>query len=191
MLRLLFCLACALILLASSVASSAIVEHSFHVKNLTVRRLCSEQVVTTVNGSLPGPTISVQEGDTLVVHVFNESPYNMTLHWHGVFQLLSAWADGAGMITQCPISPGEKRKEDVVVAGEEKLTVEKSSRWRRKGDSRGGGEKKKKMQRGEREKRSGHSYPFPKPNGEVPILLGEWWNANVVVVETQALATGA
>lgn len=52
------------------------------VKNLTVRRLCHEQVITAVNGSLPGPTIRVKEGDTLVVHVFNESPYNLTIHWY-------------------------------------------------------------------------------------------------------------
>ncbi|XP_022743596.1 laccase-7-like [Durio zibethinus] len=39
--------------------------------------------------------------------------------------------------------------------------------------------------------RAGHSYPFPKPYKEVPIILGEWWNANVVDVENLALATGA
>ncbi|KAJ6913232.1 hypothetical protein NC651_015671 [Populus alba x Populus x berolinensis] len=39
--------------------------------------------------------------------------------------------------------------------------------------------------------RSGHPYPFPKPDKEVPILFGEWWNANVVDVENQALASGS
>ncbi|KAH8485002.1 hypothetical protein H0E87_026683, partial [Populus deltoides] len=81
MLRLLFLLTWALALLASSVASAAIVERSFYVKNLTVRRLCSEQVVTAVNGSLPGPTLRVREGDTLIVHVFNKSPYDLSIHW--------------------------------------------------------------------------------------------------------------
>jgi len=38
-------------------------------------------VITAVNGSLPGPTINVEEGDTLVVHAINDSPYNITLHW--------------------------------------------------------------------------------------------------------------
>lgn len=53
----------------------------FQVGNLTVSRLCEDRVITAVNGQLPGPTIEVDEGDTLVVHVTNESPYNMSIHW--------------------------------------------------------------------------------------------------------------
>ncbi|KAJ6362933.1 hypothetical protein OIU78_003177 [Salix suchowensis] len=179
MLRLLFCLA--LILEASSVASAAIVEHSFHVQNLTVRPLCTAQVVTAVNGSLPGPTLRVREGDTLVVHVFNKSPYNMTIHWHGVFQLFSAWADGAGMITQCPIPPGGKYTYKF------KLLKQEGTLW---WHAHVGSLRATVYGALIICPRSGQSYPFPKPDGEVPILLGEWWNANVVDVETQALATG-
>ncbi|KAK8639018.1 hypothetical protein V6N13_137420 [Hibiscus sabdariffa] len=77
-----FLFACTLLLLAASAASATgIVERTFYVKNMTVSRLCKTQVITTVNGSLPGPTIHVQEGDTLVVHVINQSPYNITIHW--------------------------------------------------------------------------------------------------------------
>nr|TKR90159.1 hypothetical protein D5086_0000235390 [Populus alba] len=182
MLRLLFLLTCALALLASSVASAAIVEHSFYVQNLTVRRLCSEQVVTAVNGSMPGPTLRVREGDTLIVHVFNKSPYNLSIHWHGVFQLLSAWADGPSMVTQCPIPPGGKYTYKFELLQQEgtlwwhahvsflRATVYGALIIR---------------------PRSGHPYPFPKPHREVPILLGEWWNANVVDVENQAEAIGA
>ncbi|KAJ9185297.1 hypothetical protein P3X46_004949 [Hevea brasiliensis] len=177
----LFLLLCASALLASSVASAAIVEHSFHVKNLTLRRLCSEQVVTAVNGSLPGPTLRVREGDTLVVHVSNESPYNVTIHWHGIFQKLSGWADGPNMVTQCPIIPGSSYTYRFKVIKQEgtlwwhahvltlRATVYGALIIR---------------------PRSGHSYPFPKPDKEVPILLGEWWNANIIDVENQALATG-
>ncbi|XP_011008003.1 PREDICTED: laccase-7-like [Populus euphratica] len=182
MLRLLFLLTCALALLASSVASAAIVEHSFYVKNRTVRRLCSEQVVTAVNGSLPGPTLRVREGDTLIVHVFNKSPYDMSIHWHGVFQLLSAWADGPSMVTQCPITPGGKYTYKF------KLLQQEGTLWWHAHFS---------LLRATVygaliiRPRSGHPYPFPKPNKEVPILLGEWWNANVADIERQAAATGA
>ncbi|KAG6474180.1 hypothetical protein ZIOFF_068104 [Zingiber officinale] len=62
------------------VADAAIVEHTFNVGNLSVRRLCQDTVITAVNGQMPGPTIEVNEGDTLVVHVINDSPYNMTIH---------------------------------------------------------------------------------------------------------------
>ncbi|KAA8518976.1 hypothetical protein F0562_016250 [Nyssa sinensis] len=133
-----FLLACAIVLLASSFASADIVEHSFHVQNLTVKRLCHTQVINAVNGSLPGPKIRVREGDTLVVHVFNKSPYNLTIHWHGIFQLLSGWADGPVYVTQCPILPGNS-----------------------------------------------YTYRF-----NITRQEGEWWDANVIDVENQALVSG-
>ncbi|XP_023876557.2 laccase-7 [Quercus suber] len=174
-------LACALALLASSMASAAIVEHSFHVQNLTVRRLCNEQVITAVNGSLPGPTIRVQEGDILVVHVFNKSPYNITIHWHGIFQKLSGWADGPEYVTQCPIVPGNSYTYKFKITGQEgTLWWHAHAAWLRA------------TVYGALiiHPKSGHSHPFPKPDKEVPILLGEWWNANVIDVANQGLATG-
>ncbi|KAJ4830027.1 Laccase-7 [Turnera subulata] len=175
-------LVCALAFLASQLASAEIVEHSFHVKNLTIGRLCRQHVITAVNGSLPGPTIRVREGDTLVVHVFNQSPFNMTIHWHGIFQKLTPWADGPDMITQCPIGPGGSYTYKFNIIDQEgtlwwhahvsmlRATVYGALIIR---------------------PRSGHSYPFPKPDKEIPILLGEWWNANVVDVLNQAFETGA
>uniref|UniRef100_A0A2N9IPE6 Laccase n=1 Tax=Fagus sylvatica TaxID=28930 RepID=A0A2N9IPE6_FAGSY len=174
-------LACALALLATSMASAAIVEHSFSVQNLTVRRLCNEQVITAVNGSLPGPTIRVREGDILVVHVFNKSPYNITIHWHGIFQLLSGWADGPEYVTQCPILPGNSYIYKFKITGQEgTLWWHAHSAWLRA------------TVHGALiiHPKSGRSYPFPKPHKEVPILLGEWWNANVVDVENEGLASG-
>lgn len=51
------------------------------VQNQTVNRMCRQQVITTVNGTLPGPTIYAKEGDSLVIHVHNVSPYSITIHW--------------------------------------------------------------------------------------------------------------
>ncbi|KAJ1411263.1 Multicopper oxidase, type 3 [Sesbania bispinosa] len=70
-----------LLLAASSMASAAIVEHTFNVEDISMQKLCRPQVITAVNGSLPGPTINAREGDTVVVHVVNKSPYNLTVHW--------------------------------------------------------------------------------------------------------------
>ncbi|XP_028076900.1 laccase-7-like [Camellia sinensis] len=81
MARPLLLLACAFAFLASSLSFAAIVEHTFHVQNLTVQLLCHQRVIIAVNGNLPGPRIQVHEGDTLVGHVFNKSPYNLTIHW--------------------------------------------------------------------------------------------------------------
>ncbi|KAI3474799.1 hypothetical protein Pfo_030058 [Paulownia fortunei] len=169
------------VLACSSFASAAIVEHSFHVQNLTVNRLCRNQVITAVNGSLPGPVLRVHEGDTLVVHVFNKSPYNLTIHWHGIFQLLSGWADGPEFATQCPIRPGQSYTYRFTITRQEgTLWWHAHVQWLRA------------TVYGALiiRPRSGY-YPFPKPHREVPIVLGEWWNANVIDVENQALATGA
>lgn len=38
--------------------------------------------------------------------------------------------------------------------------------------------------------RSPKSFPFPKPDHQVPILLGEWWNADIIQLENEALAVG-
>ncbi|KAK4354106.1 hypothetical protein RND71_026300 [Anisodus tanguticus] len=76
-----FLFACAIALLASSsMVSAEVIKLSFHVQNLTINRLCRRQVITAVDGSLPGPNLHVREGDTLVVHVFNKSPYDLTIH---------------------------------------------------------------------------------------------------------------
>ncbi|XVE61989.1 hypothetical protein DITRI_Ditri06bG0082600 [Diplodiscus trichospermus] len=173
---------CVLLLLVASTASAAkIVEHTFYVQNLTVNKLCKSQVITAVNDSLPGPTIHVREGDTLIVHVFNKSPYNLTIHWHGVFQKLSCWADGPNMATQCPVRPGNKYTYKFrIIKQEGTLWWHAHVSWLRA------------TVYGALiiRPRAGSSYPFPKPYKEVPIIFGEWWNANVMDVENQALATG-
>ncbi|KAI3952398.1 hypothetical protein MKX01_005265 [Papaver californicum] len=165
----------------SSMIYAKVVEHTFHVGNMTVRRMCQERTIIAVNGVLPGPTILVNEGDTLVVHVLNESPYDVSIHWHGVFQLFSAWADGPAYATQCPMKPGNKYTYKF------KVTKQEGTLWWHAHVSymratvygaliiRPG---------------PGRKYPFPKPYREVPIMIGEWWNANVMDVEQIGMTTG-
>ncbi|KAG5550375.1 hypothetical protein RHGRI_015361 [Rhododendron griersonianum] len=162
-------------------ASAEIVEHSFYVQNITMNRLCKQQVINAVNGSLPGPTIQVHEGDTVIIHVFNKCPYNLTIHWHGIFQLHSAWADGPEYVTQCPILPGNKYTYKFTITGQEgTLWWHAHAQWLRS------------TVHGALiiRPRKGYTYPFPKPFEEFPILLGEWWNANIIEIEEQALADG-
>ena len=37
--------------------------------------------VSTVNGMLPGPTVQINEGDTLIVEVTSEVDTDVTIHW--------------------------------------------------------------------------------------------------------------
>jgi FtsP/CotA-like multicopper oxidase with cupredoxin domain len=58
------------------------------------------------NGSCPGPTIQVQQGDRVRVIFENRLPESTTLHWHGLE--LPIEQDGVPYISQKPVAPGEK-----------------------------------------------------------------------------------
>src|SRR6476661_9345515 len=56
------------------------------------------------NGSIPGPTLKVQQGSEVVVHVTNEGDLDTTVHWHGL--RLENKYDGVPHETQTPIPVG-------------------------------------------------------------------------------------
>ncbi|CAA6656766.1 unnamed protein product [Spirodela intermedia] len=172
MARFLF-VACTL-LLVSAVARAGIVKYTFNVSEMKIRRLCQERTIVTVNGLFPGPTINAREGDAVVIRVVNQ---------HGIFQLLSGWADGPSYVTQCPIRPGNSYTYRFKIVGQEgtlwwhahvsflRATVHGALIILPRAGTK--------------------AYPFPKPYREVPSFsVREWWNANVVDVEDEALTTG-
>lgn len=69
---------------------------------------CVEHVVMGINGQFPGPTIRAQAGDTVHVELTNKLPTEgVVIHWHGIRQHGTPWADGTASISQCVINPGE------------------------------------------------------------------------------------
>src|SRR5438445_3401883 len=58
------------------------------------------------NGSCPGPTIQVQQGDRVRVVFENRLPESTSLHWHGLE--IPIEQDGVPYISQKPVAPGEK-----------------------------------------------------------------------------------
>jgi manganese oxidase len=56
------------------------------------------------NGSCPGPTIQVQQGDRVRVMFENHLPESTTLHWHGLE--IPIEQDGVPWISQKPVPPG-------------------------------------------------------------------------------------
>ncbi|GLJ52116.1 hypothetical protein SUGI_1108480 [Cryptomeria japonica] len=79
---------------------------TFVIKETPITRQCQRRNIITVNGQFNGTTLYVHRGDTLIVKTYNTAPHNATIHWHGVRQIRSGWADGPGYITQCPIQQG-------------------------------------------------------------------------------------
>jgi manganese oxidase len=57
------------------------------------------------NGSSPGPTIQVTQGDRVRIHVENALPESTSMHWHGLEVPIDQ--DGVPFISQKPIAPGE------------------------------------------------------------------------------------
>jgi FtsP/CotA-like multicopper oxidase with cupredoxin domain len=57
------------------------------------------------NGSCPGPTIQVNEGDRVRVFFENALPESTSLHWHGLE--VPVEQDGVPWISQKPVAPGE------------------------------------------------------------------------------------
>ena len=64
------------------------------------------KVIIGVNGLLPGPTLIVDEGSTVIAYVNNNLTQEATsIHWHGMKQYNTPWMDGVAEVTQCPIKP--------------------------------------------------------------------------------------
>ncbi|XP_020085980.1 laccase-3-like [Ananas comosus] len=168
--------------LAFTCASGEIHYHEFVIQATPVKRLCEMHNIITVNGLFPGPTLEVRNGDTLVIKAINQALYNVTLHWHGIRQLRTAWADGPEFVTQCPIRPGESYIYRFTIEGQEgTLWWHAHSMWLRA------------TVYGALiiYPEEGSIYPFTMPKREFPILLGQWWNRDPNDVLRQAMITGA
>ncbi|KAG7091761.1 hypothetical protein E1B28_008162 [Marasmius oreades] len=71
----------------------------------------------TLNGSFIGPTITGKKDDQFKINVINllndpELERTTTIHWHGLTQDFTNWADGTASVTQCPISPNASFEYD-------------------------------------------------------------------------------
>ncbi|KAM7511307.1 hypothetical protein LguiB_010182 [Lonicera macranthoides] len=162
-------------------ANRGIRNYNFVVNEATYERLCETKKILTVNGQFPGQALYARKGDTIIVNVINNGVYNITIHWHGVNLPRNPWSDGPEYVTQCPIQPGNKFSQKVIFSIEEgTLWWHAHSDWSRA------------TVHGAIIifPKHGTDYPFPKPDVEVPIILGEWWKADVMEVLRQAVATG-
>ncbi|XP_071741104.1 laccase-13-like [Rutidosis leptorrhynchoides] len=166
---------------SSSAANTETHFRDFVVQETPVKRLCRTKNIITVNGQFPGPTLEVWDGDTLVVNVLNNARYNVTIHWHGIRQLGRPWADGPDRVTQCPIQPGASYTYRFTIINQEgTLWWHAHSQWLRA------------TVYGALiiYPKRGSTYPLELPNLEIPILLGQWWNQDIISVLNQALFSG-
>ncbi|KAK9029201.1 hypothetical protein GQ457_12G028200 [Hibiscus cannabinus] len=155
--------------------------YKFNVVLKNTTRMCSSKPIVTVNGRYPGPTLVAREDDTVLVKVVNHVKYNLSIHWHGIRQVRTGWADGPAYITQCPIQPGQSYVYNFTITGQRgtlwwhahilwlRATVHGAIVILPKRDV---------------------PYPFPKPHKEEVVILGEWWKSDVEAVINEALKSG-
>jgi FtsP/CotA-like multicopper oxidase with cupredoxin domain len=63
------------------------------------------RMATTINGSIPGPTLRWREGEAVTIRVHNRLSVDTSIHWHGI--LLPYEMDGVPGISFKGIPPGE------------------------------------------------------------------------------------
>jgi CopA family copper-resistance protein len=63
------------------------------------------RMATTINGSIPAPTLKLREGDTVTIRVTNRLREATSIHWHGI--ILPYQMDGVPGISFPGIPPGE------------------------------------------------------------------------------------
>ncbi|KAG5106459.1 hypothetical protein JHK82_043429 [Glycine max] len=155
--------------------------YTFNVEYLNVTRLCHTRNILSVNGKFPGPRLVAREGDRVVVKVVNQVSNNVSIHWHGIRQITTGWADGPAYVTQCPIQTNQSYTYNFTIVGQRgTLLWHAHISWLRatiygpiiilpKHNE---------------------SFPFEKPHKEIPILFGEWFNVDPEAVISQALQTG-
>ncbi|XP_038881079.1 laccase-4-like [Benincasa hispida] len=148
-------------------------------KNTT--KLCSSKQIVTVNGKFPGPTIYAREDDTVLINVVNHVQYNLSIHWHGVRQLRTGWADGPAYITQCPIPSGKSYLYNFTITGQRGTLLWHAHILWLRATVHGAVVILPKR---------GVPYPFPAPHKEVVVVLAEWWKSDTEAVINEALKSG-
>ncbi|KAI9459879.1 laccase [Lactarius psammicola] len=75
------------------------------------------------DGVFPGPIIRGTKGGTFNINVVDKLKDNSldlatSIHWHGLFQRRTAYADGPAFVTQCPLIPNEAFQYTFQVPGQ-------------------------------------------------------------------------
>ncbi|KAI3964058.1 hypothetical protein MKW92_014301 [Papaver armeniacum] len=129
---------------------------------------CVENTVIGINGQFPGPEIRAKAGDTIVVNLSNKlnTKEGLVIHWHGIRQLDTPWADGTASVSQCAINPG--------ATFQYRFIVDRAGTYFYHGHYE--------MQRAAGlygllivDVADGKVEPFPY-QGEINLLLSDWWH---------------
>ncbi len=89
------------IMIAGVSFAQTVVRYDLVIQDTLVNFSGKERNAISINGRIPGPTLSFIEGDTAEIHVFNNMDHETSIHWHGL--LLPNEQDGVPYLTTTPI----------------------------------------------------------------------------------------
>ncbi|KAI9428413.1 laccase [Lactarius indigo] len=110
---------CSLAILLAAVSGSVLASigpiGQLQIKNTIVAPDGFRRIATVAGGGVTGPLIQGTKGDAFSIDVRNQLVSKSldlvtSVHWHGIFQKGSNYADGGSFVNQCPIVPRESFK---------------------------------------------------------------------------------
>ncbi|KAK7687294.1 Laccase [Cerrena zonata] len=115
--------------LLSAAISAAVVNAAIgpvtdlHIVNKDITPDGFERPTVLAEGTFPGPLIKGNKGDNFQLNVIDQLVDDRMLtatsiHWHGLFQKGTNWADGPAFVTQCPIVANDSFLYNFTVPGQ-------------------------------------------------------------------------
>ncbi|XP_062153995.1 L-ascorbate oxidase homolog [Alnus glutinosa] len=135
----------------------------------TISPLGFPQQGILINGQFPGPTVDCVTNDNIIVDVINKLDEPFLITWNGINMRKSSWQDGV-LGTNCPIPPNTNwtykfQAKDQIGT----FTYFPSTQLHKAAGGFGGFNIAQ---------RSVISIPYPQPDGEFTLLVGDWYKAN-------------
>ncbi|KAI9156759.1 hypothetical protein LWI28_011776 [Acer negundo] len=146
------------------------------VVNWTITPKHAYQTFITINGKFPGPLINATTDDVVHVNVFNDIDEPLLFTWNGIQQRLNSWEDGVSG-TNCAIQP--KMNWTYVFQTKDQIgsfSYFPSINFQKAA----GGFGPLRVNN-----RNVISVPFPKPEAEFDLLIGDWYQRRYKEVRSQ------
>ncbi|KAF3448384.1 hypothetical protein FNV43_RR09097 [Rhamnella rubrinervis] len=145
------------------------VSYNFEVSYINASPLGVLQQVIAINGKFPGPTINVTTNNNVAINIRNKLDENLLITWSGIQQRRSSWQDGV-LGTNCPIPPKWNWTYNFQVKDQiGSYFYFPSLNFQRASGGFGGFIVNN---------RAIIPIPFATPDGDIIILIGDWYTRN-------------
>ncbi|KAK9103192.1 hypothetical protein Sjap_020446 [Stephania japonica] len=161
-------------------AGDPFVYYDWEVSYITASPLGVPQQVIAINKKFPGPVVNVTTNNNLVVNVSNALDEELLITWNGIQHRRNSWQDGV-LGTTCPIPVGWNFTYQFQVKDQiGSFFYFPSIKFQRASGGFGGIIVNN---------RAVIAVPFGPPDGDITILIGDWYTRNHTALR-RALSAG-